>query len=327
MWGLRLRKIISSIKSALAEEDVIELNIYLITELYKYLMKEKGKSIEDYSRRVIPVIEELEREHPFPMIRLATNVIRGLIHEARERTVTSNVKEFKEMLGISGSIIREYIAKAYSIAALHLASILKSDSSIFIIGYFNLLERLLLSTKIKIRQVNMIRYWPYLWGLELSEKLVHQGFNVKLWYDSSIARAIEDSEYVIIPVWGVSTEGYAVGDAGSQLAVDLAESFGVERIALALTIHLEPGEGLIDKIKGVTLQTKVKLPNKSKAELLYKRFDLIPTGKFDKIVTDIAIFDYIKRDEMISAYMGLINKIINEVKQMYVEKGWDLGVA
>lgn len=321
-----MRKLISSIKSALAEEDVIELNIYLITELYKYLMKEKGKRIEDYGRKVIPIIEELEREHPFPMIRLATNVVKGLIHEAREGTVTSDVKEFKELLGISGSMIREYIAKAYSIAALHLASILKSDSSIFIIGYFNLLERVLLSTKIKIRQVNMIRYWPYLWGLDLSEKLVHQGFNVKLWYDSSIARAVEDSEYVIVPVWGVFTEGYVVGDAGSQLAVDLAESFGVESIALALTMHLEPGEGLIDKIKGITLRTSVRLPNKSKAELLYRRFDLIPTSKFDKIVTEMAIFDDIKWEEMRSTYMSLVNKIISEVKQLYAEKGRDLGL-
>jgi len=310
-----VHRLIKELREALAEEDVMELNLYMISELFRYLTRIKARSLDDLKSKLATLISDLDDAYPFPMLKFSADVIRALLNKSSTDELFADLESFRLAIGIASSILREYIAKAYTIASLNLSGILNADSPVFIIGYFNMIDRILVGSKVKIHRVNIVRYWPGFWGIDVAERLVNLGFDVRVWHDSAISHAVESSDYVIIPLWGLYSDGYTVADSGSYVAASLAKEMGVMVLGVVITINMDPRRGEHEKIRAIRIRRKLKLPDRSIHDVDYRRFDIMPSSVYDKIVTDMKIMESVGPDDVGIMHDMMVKEIVDGVEE------------
>jgi len=259
-----------------------------------------------------PVLSEISdfiRVHfPFSFSALFISDVISVAARLAER---EKPEEVKDKLQRTLKSLLDSVSRDLNGISVHLSRYLDAGSEVLVFGYTDALVGIILGASGKIERVHTISYWPLMSGRGLALKLHKAGVNAISWPDSAASQAVSYSDYVIIPILGVSADNVFVSEAGAYMLSLLAEDEDRELVLVGRTWNFRPSAP-----RGISsIEVETEHPLRKGLTLKVRVFDTVPLHKARVLITEAGEITSFEPEKLRRVYTDLLRKFTTILTQ------------
>ncbi len=201
--------------------DPVEVGVRVRNLLFESVRKAGPSGLVDLLSEIVEV------KHAYPFNGL---IVRGVdvIVEINDKIVGQTIgkRQFRELVEfIRGSLDRvdsENLAESASALAREILL----ESRILLASPSRVTLRAAMAMRAKAQVVRVPEVYPYEKGVSLAERLYEEGVAATFVPDYMRARIVRDSDIIVAPIYGVTSEGFIITDPGVLPVVEAAREMG-----------------------------------------------------------------------------------------------------
>jgi translation initiation factor 2B subunit (eIF-2B alpha/beta/delta family) len=297
----KLRERLEKLRSRIYYIDVQTLGDHVTSTTLDFLHKLRPKNRENLALVLSRISDIIRAYFPFSFPALfVSDIISIAARHAEER----EPKEVKERLQYALRLLLTRFSRSLNELSVNISRYLDVGSEVLVFGYTDALARVILVASGKIERVHTISYWPLMSGRGFALKLHRAGVASMSWPDSAASQAVSRSDYVIIPVLGVSADNIFVSEAGAYMLSLLAEDEDKELVLIGRTWNFRPStpRGISD------IEVEAEHPIRKKLTLKVRVFDIVPLHKARVLITEAGEISRLEPEEVKKVYTSLLKE-------------------
>jgi translation initiation factor 2B subunit (eIF-2B alpha/beta/delta family) len=304
----KLRDRLEKLRSSIYYIDVQTLGDHVVSMILDFLHKVQPKSREGLALALSRVTDIIKAYFPFSFSALFVSDIISVAARLAER---EEPREVKDKLQHTLRVLLARSSRSLNELSVNLSRYLDVGSEILVFGYTDVLARIILAASGKVERVHTISYWPLMSGRGFASKLHKAGLASMSWPDSAASQAVSRSDYVIIPVLGVSADNVFVSEAGAYMLSLLAEDDSKELVLIGRTWNFRPSTP-----RGInSIEVEARHPIHKKMTLRVRVFDIVPLHKANVLITEAGEVTRLEPEEVKGVYASLLKEFTSTLAQ------------